>query len=122
MGFSKYSKDFDKVGEDASTSEISYSYNKVYTKKVFDHTVHKLILTVKENKINGYVFFLNPNSSEVGIPRSFIEDFQSKSGITLKYIKGKYAASDGNIGLQISRQNHPEFGGEKIIIYTKLLK
>lgn len=119
--FSKYAKDFEKSGENFSTSEISYSYNKVYPKKVFNHKVHNLGLTVKANKIIGYVFFLDPNPTEIGIPQKFIDDIQTELGIKLKYIKGKYAASDGNIGLQISRQNNPEFGGDKIIVFTKLL-
>jgi len=119
--FTQYEKDFQKKGFYKGTSWIAYTNKKPYQKNVYNLSVHSLVLLVKTNKIIGYIFYLNPNPSSSGIPKKFIDDVEKELGLKLVKVNDTYGISDGNIGLQISRQYDSEFGGDKIKIFTKIL-
>ncbi len=118
--FSKWENDLTLQGISSKTGTHSYLYNKTITTMVCDHSVDKLIINTKNNKVVTYIYLLLPKSDDIGVPGCLISKLQKQTGAQLIYKNGKYGTSNGELIISLYRTNEPTFGGDRIWIYTTL--
>ncbi len=111
--------DYKLKGISSKTDEHYYQYTKPITDMVYGHTVDYLIVTVVNNVIIEYIYFLFPNSGDIGVPKEMVDRFKKETGFALGKSGNSYGATIDNYFIVISRVDNVSFGGDRILIKTK---
>lgn len=111
--------DYEIKGISSKTNEHYYQYKKSIKRFVYGHSVDYLIVTVKNNVIIEYIYFLFPNTGDIGVPKEMVTRFKSETGFALRKSGSSYGATIDNFLIVITRVNNINFGGDRIMIKTK---
>lgn len=119
--FSKWKIDFTFNDKNPNSSEEAYVYNKKTQKTVFGREATLFYVTVKNNKIISYMNVLTPSSTDLGVPVEIIKELEKFTGVSFTYKNGEYFAIDKGIGVTVFRENKTLWGGDRIVIVTRLM-
>lgn len=119
--FTKWKSDFTFKGNNPKTNEDAYVFNKKINKVIMKRAVTMFYVTVKKNEIISYMDVLKPNTSDIGVPKELVKSLEKFTGVTFSYKNGEYFAINQGIGVTIFRENKPVWGGDRIVMITKLM-
>ncbi|MBK6400034.1 MAG: hypothetical protein KA215_04730 [Flavobacterium sp.] len=111
--------DYEIKGISSKTNEHYYQYTKPIKRLVYGHSVDYIVVTTKNNVIIEYIYFLFPNSGDIGVPKEMIVRFNTETGFALGKNGDSYAAKIDNFFIMITRVDDINLGGDRIMIKTK---
>lgn len=115
-------KEFSLIGISSSTGVSAYKFIGVITDKYFyGRKIDTIIVGIKDSIIVTTVYNLIPESGDVGVPKSIVDQFQSAIPFKLGYSNGTYGATIDNVNYTLSRiSNDLTFYKDRIMFFTSV--
>lgn len=103
----------------SKTGEYYYQYTKTINSLIYGRSVDYLVVVVKNNVINRFMFLLYPKSNDVGVPAEMAKIFERDTGYTMDKVDNTYGIRLGNAFVTITRVDEEGFGGDRIMLSVR---